>query len=143
MPKTPTQKSRFPSRYSPNAFVTPAQYICEFVCENAARKQDKDLPIKFWEIETWANFFKSQIKAINLLLTKYPDYVIIRVLRTNPKIISLRPKWVHELIGKEFLLEQKKHKEEEIKAINKKLVSESPREQFVNNKKASLKSILR
>lgn len=140
MPKIPTSSSKFPSRYSPATFVTSAQYICEFVCENAARKQKKDLPIKFWEIPYWGKYFRAQIKTINDLLTIYPDHVIIRVLRTNPKITSLRPQWVKEIIEKESLILQKNKLETEIKAINRKLTTEAPRKTF--SQKKSPRSLL-
>jgi hypothetical protein len=134
VPKLPTNNSKFPSRYSPNVFVTAAQYICEFVCENAARKQKKDLPIKFWEIPYWGKYFRAEIKTINDLLTTYPEYLIIRVLRENPKIISLRPPWVKDIIEQESLIVKKQKLETEIKEINKKLTIESPRKTFTKGK---------
>jgi chorismate-pyruvate lyase len=49
MAKNRTNKSRYPSRYSPNGWVSAPQYITELVCEKKAQKEKKELPMKFWE----------------------------------------------------------------------------------------------
>ena len=56
--------SCYPSRYD-GGHVTIAQYITEYLCENIARSKGRELPPKFWEIEEWASFFKTQIVLLN------------------------------------------------------------------------------
>lgn len=97
------QRSRdsfYPSRYSPDAWVTPAQYIIEFVCEQKARHEGKDLPLRFWELKKWRQFFVSQTRPANKLLKKYTPRAIINAIKNN-RIRSLYPKWVLSAVAKE------------------------------------------
>ena len=91
-----TEKSRYQSRYSPKGYVTAAQYICEMICEAKARSEGKELPFKFWELEEWAKFFRSQINSANSLLKKYSEKAILAVLKDNKnsKTYSLRANWL-------------------------------------------------
>ena len=98
--KSRSDRSPFPSRYSPGQFVTPAQYIIEFVCEQAAKHSGKDLPLRFWKDEEWENFFISQTRAANKLLKSYSSKAIIAAIR-RCKIRSLHPKWTIREIEKE------------------------------------------
>ena len=50
MGKERTEKSRYSSRYSPSAYVTGPQYILELICERKAKRENIDLPIKFWNL---------------------------------------------------------------------------------------------
>lgn len=64
MAKEYSKKSCYPSRYG-GGNVTIAQYITEYLCENAASLKKKDLPQNFWELEDWEKFFKAQIILLN------------------------------------------------------------------------------
>ena len=104
--------SPYPSRYSPGAWITGAQYIVELVCEKLAKHKGKDLPIKFWEIKEWASAFRAQTRAVNQLCKKYDEQVIISVVKEK-NIFSLRAKWVEQVIQqKQKLFDQEKKKKE-------------------------------
>lgn len=96
MGKQRTEKSKYESRYSPGGYCTAAQYLVEICCENKARLAGKELPYKFWELEEWAKFFRSQIRAANQLIKKYNEKAVIQVLKEqkNKKTFSLRAKWL-------------------------------------------------
>ncbi len=100
MPKERSEKSKYPSRYSPGGWVTPAQYIIELVCEQNARFHNKDLPMKFWNLDEWASFFKAQLRATHKLLKKYDEKVIIKVIKQK-KIRTLIPKWIINVLDQE------------------------------------------
>jgi len=100
MPKERSEKSKYPSRYSPGGWVTPAQYIIELVCEQNARFHNKDLPMKFWNLDEWASFFKAQLRVTHKLLKKYDEKVIIKVIKQK-KIRTLIPKWIIKVLDQE------------------------------------------
>ena len=58
MAKNSSNKSRYPSRYSPGGWVSAPQYVTELICESKARQDKKDLPRKFWEDKDWEKYFK-------------------------------------------------------------------------------------
>lgn len=70
MAKQRSEKSCYPSRYGGGS-VTIAQYITEYLCENIAKANKKDLPTQFWEQEEWAKFFKAQIILLNRMILPY------------------------------------------------------------------------
>lgn len=110
MPKEQTEKSRYPSRYSPGGFVTAAQYIIELACERQAQYLKKDLPIKFWNLPEWRFTFIKQLRRAHSLLKKYPEKAIIRAI-TNNNIRSLLVPWLEEKIEAEKrILEVEKEK---------------------------------
>ena len=98
MAKERSDKSKYPSRYSPGGWVTEAQYIVELVCERYARSKKKDLPMKFWKDSEWEKYYVSQLRATHALLKKYDGKVIIDTIKTS-RMWSLRPKWVKETIA--------------------------------------------
>lgn len=100
MAKNRSDASKYPSRYSPDGWVTAAQFIIELVCEAQAKKDCKELPLKFWTHEEWQAEFKSQTRATARLLKKYEPKAIINAIQSK-KIWSLRPKWVEGIIKKE------------------------------------------
>lgn len=105
MAKEQTDKSRYPSKYSPSQFVTATQYIIELACEQAALRQKENLSIQFWKSEKWRALYLGQLRAVNSLLTKYSPRAIIEVIKEK-RIGNLRPKWVETLIKeKDALLE--------------------------------------
>ena len=66
-----SESSTYQSRYSPGEWVTPAQYIIEYVCENAAQYTGRDLPFRFWKNDEWQKFYVSQTRAAHKLLKEY------------------------------------------------------------------------
>lgn len=95
MAKQRSDKSPYPSRYSPSGWVTPAQYILELVCEKRALKDKKELPIQFWNLPEWASLFKSQLRKCHALLKQYDEKAIIAALK-NSNIYSLHAPWIHQ-----------------------------------------------
>lgn len=100
MGKKFTEKSRYPSLYSPGGFVTGAQYILELICEKKAKNEGKDLQVKFWQDEEWAAYFKQQLRAVHSLLKKYSEKAIIDALRDKRcfRTYSLRAPWLKAII---------------------------------------------
>lgn len=90
MAKDRTDKSKYLSRYS-ESYVSASQYITELICEKKATSLKKELPIRFWVLDEWAKYFRSQIASANKLLRKYSEKAIIKALN-NPKA-----KWIYSL----------------------------------------------
>lgn len=102
MAKEYSDKSRYPSRYSPKGWVTAAQYICELICEVKARKEKKSLPVKFWDLKDWSKFYRWQIKIANELLVDFPPESLIKALK-DPKcfyVYSLNAPQVRKIAEK-------------------------------------------
>lgn len=103
MPKKPTEKSKYPSIYSPGVYVSCEKFICELLCQRHAYFENKDLPVKFWELPRWKTEFVKKIVHINRLLGQYSEEVIIKALRdpkgrrlysaTSPKLKPLLEKY--------------------------------------------------
>ena len=109
MSKKRSDKSKYPSRYSPDGWVSAPQYITEFVCEKKARTEQKELPVKFWEIKEWRNYFRYQITLANKLLKDFSEEAVIAALKDSRcwKTYSLRSPFLHSII---------KEKQEVVKA---------------------------
>ena len=71
---------KYSSKYSPNKQITQAQYIIELVCEHKASFDKTNLPIKFWELPQWGNFFKRNLRQVHKLLKQFDGNAIIRAL---------------------------------------------------------------
>lgn len=101
--KTQTEKCKYPSRYSPDEWVTAAQYIIELVCEKIAKKHGKDLPAKFWNLPEWETIFKSQLKQCHGLLRNYDERAVIRALNSKGawSLYSLRAPYLIPMIQAE------------------------------------------
>ncbi len=98
MSKTRSQKSNYPSRYAKDGWVTPAQYIVELLCENKAKKYGTgELPLQFWNLEEWANEFKSQLRATHKLLKTYDVKAIVAAIKEK-RLFTLRPKFIEPMI---------------------------------------------
>jgi len=95
-----TEKSRYPSKYSPGNFVPAAQYIIEMVLEQYAHKQKRELPLQFWKLPEWDTLYKGQLRITHSLLKKYSAKAIISVV-THRRLDNIRPKWVEDLIKRE------------------------------------------
>jgi len=98
--KNQTDKSRYPSMYSPGGFVTAAQYIIERVCEKKAQNEGKDLPVKFWNNPEWAKYYKGQLRKCHSLLKKYDATAIVKALRDRRTytVYSLFAPWLIPVI---------------------------------------------
>lgn len=135
MAKKRSQKSRYPSRYSPDGWVHAGQYITELICEKKAKADDiGELPLKFWELKDWLKFYKYQITLANKLIKEYGEHVIISALKDKRmwKTWSLRSSFLKKVI------EEYKEKEQLAKVIAKKMeydFSEKKTFESKNNKK--------
>lgn len=100
MAKNRTNKSRYPSRYSPNGWVSAPQYITELVCEKKAQKEKKELPMKFWEIKEWCKYYRYQITIANKLIKEFGEESVIAALRDNRcwSTYSLRSPFLKKII---------------------------------------------
>ncbi len=98
-----TDKSKYPSKYSPNKWVTGSQYIVELVCERKARKDKKDLPTQFWKLKEWATFYRSQVNTANSLVKKYGVEAVIAALKNknNYWMYSLRAPGFEDIVKQE------------------------------------------
>lgn len=88
---------KFDSRYSPGKKITAQQYIIEYVCENNAKKRGGELPNKFWEIEEWKTFFRSQTFVCSKLCKNHGYEKLLAFVREK-KIYNLLPKWINEAL---------------------------------------------
>jgi hypothetical protein len=84
--------SKYPSKYSPGKKVTPAQYITEIVCERRASSLKTNLPVYFWRLDGWKQYYLFQIKIANELLNTYSENAIINSLNDDAckTVFSLR-----------------------------------------------------
>ena len=141
MAKKRTEKSKYPSRYSPNGWVHAAQYITELICEKKAQIDKKELPLKFWELKEWLKFYRYQIPLANKLIKEYGEHVIISALRDKRmwKTYSLRSPFLKNVI------EEYKNKQELAMKIAKEVEYDfSEKKTFESsNKKKSIISKLR
>ena len=94
-----SEKSPYPSRYSPGGWVAPHQYIIELVYEKRARALKLgELPFQFWKDDKWAKFFVSQLRKCHALLKKFEAKAIIRALKEAYNTYSLFAPWLIPLI---------------------------------------------
>lgn len=100
MAKEQTEKSRYPSLFASGVYITCVQLIAEIMCERKAKSQYKELPQRFWEIKTWADFLKLQLIMAGRLKKKYKDTAILAAIRDKraKNIFSLGAKWLIPII---------------------------------------------
>lgn len=92
-------KKNFRSKYSESPTnISAAQHLTELICENKAKKENKELVVKFWKLPHWEKFFKQQIIAANSLLRIYDVRDVASAIRNNPYILSLFSKYLDSLI---------------------------------------------
>lgn len=60
-----------------------AIYFAEIMCMRKAKKDKKFLPANFWNLPSWAEFYKGQIIAANNLLKYFPAELIDKALETK------------------------------------------------------------
>ena len=99
MPKEQTQKSNYPSKYSPGKFVSPLQYLVEIICERKAThlKRGK-LPIHFWRLKEWEKLYKSELRAASILIKKYSAEAVIEAVQIKRTVYTYRAKWFEETV---------------------------------------------
>jgi len=139
MSKKRSDKSNYPSRYSPQGWVSAPQYITEFVCEKKARKDNIDLPIKFWEIKEWKNYFRYQITLANKLLKEFSEDAIMAALKDNRcwKTYSLRSPFLRSIIEEKQIATKERH------SADYEIVDKQEVRHKTNNNKKSIISKLR
>lgn len=102
MARNRTDKCCFESRYG-GCWVTPAQYVVEYLCQ---LKSETDLPQKFWKLPEWEAFFRWQSKYANKLIKQYGVNVIVAALRDYrlKGLQSLSPKaaWKFKKVFDEY-----------------------------------------
>lgn len=100
MAKKRTEKNKYPSRYSPKSWVHAAQYVTELICEKKAKTENKELPIKFWELDDWCKFYKYQIMLANRLIKEFGEHSIIAALHDSRmyKTYSLRSPFLEKIV---------------------------------------------
>lgn len=91
--------NKYQSKYSPGILITGHQYIVELICERRAKYLDRDLPIKFWELEEWRSYFVVQSKYCYKLREKYSEEAIVKAI-INSNIYTLSAKWFPSVIEK-------------------------------------------
>lgn len=98
--------TQYISKYSNGKKIGAAQYITEIVCENKARRENKDLHYRFWLEPYWEKYYKNQIASAHKLVKKYDATCIAKALTRGPgrSIFSLRANHLIPLIE----MEQKK-----------------------------------
>lgn len=98
------EKTRHQSRHaSPDGssrWVSAAQYLAEVMVERQARKQGKELPIKFWDVKPWKGLFRHQLTLANALLKDFSPAAVSRALRSREgrAAFSLKAPWLRAII---------------------------------------------
>lgn len=131
---------KFNSKYTDDdKDISPAQYLAELVCERIAKKDGNALPVKFWNTDRWKNIFLQQLLAANTLLKVYHPLAVIRGLRLQKTVYSLRAKWLLDTVDtqqKKLLVEQEQL--DNLKKYHDDVVTEiknnKPREAFAQHK---------
>lgn len=102
----------YKSLYAENKEVGAAQYICELVCKNRADSTKTELPLNFWRIPQWQNYYVFQMKHAGMLLKAFPnnEHELIKFVRTK-KIWSLAPRWVSTAFFEYTITESKTKKD--------------------------------
>lgn len=104
MAKSKSETCRFESRFG-GGFVTNAQFLAEGMIARQARKDNVELPMKFWKNEKYERSFLLQLRFANSLLKLYSVDTILFVLRNSAKnAYSLGARWLDPLLS----VEQKK-----------------------------------
>jgi hypothetical protein len=88
-------KKEYQSAYG-GGLITNAAYLVEYICERIARKDKKQLPMKFWNDPAWGKIFRTQIVHANRLLEECTCLQIMNALRSKElyKVYSLGMKKV-------------------------------------------------
>lgn len=87
-----SDKCRYLSPSSPGEYVTAAQYIGELICHHRATSLKTNLPIKFWRLPDWKQYFLYQVRLAYPLIKTHGEKAVIRAIEDNrsSKTYSLR-----------------------------------------------------
>lgn len=121
---------KFNSKYSHGKEVNALQYIVELICENKAKKDKISLPEKFWLIDKWKNFYKSQLKQCSKFLKKHSELKIIDFIKKK-HIYNLHASWIEEALEKHNFVEPDSNIKEE--TYNRETINETGIEKQNNN----------
>lgn len=138
-----TEKSRYESVYSPDKYVTGAQYICELICEKRAKQDGVSLGLHFWRKPEWAKFYKWNMLVVRGFLKQYDERAIIKTLKESGKWWSLRSdimKMNMERHNTRILAEDKirKEKASQQKPVNRATIDSRPRQRQPQRNKLSV-----
>jgi len=78
-----TEKSKYLSKYGEpgeELYVGAAQYLAERIMEKQAAKDNKHLPIRFWNDPAWKKHFLAQLKHANKLLKEFESTTVLKAL---------------------------------------------------------------
>jgi hypothetical protein len=118
----------FESEHGATRKLNATQKLAEIMCERVAAKEGRGLDTRFWLEPEWAKRFDYQMSMARSLLKLYDVEVILRALRANPRVYSLRAPFFLVELEKE----QKKLGEERTRALNAPIIeisstTEAPR----------------
>lgn len=96
-------KSRHASEDGSPRWISASQYLAEFMVERQARKEGRELPIRFWTIKPWKGKFSFQLTIANQLLKKFSPGAISKALRSyeGRSVFSLKAPWLQAIIERE------------------------------------------
>jgi len=91
---------KFDSEYSPNKQVTAAQYIAELICKKRADSTNTVLPIFFWRLDEWKNYYLYQLMQANILIKRYDPITIIQAINDKKAktVFSLKNPYLIKII---------------------------------------------
>lgn len=138
-----TEKSCYPSKYSPGAFITEAQYILEIVCEKKAEFDKTHLPIKFWNLPEWRQFYMKNLRQVHKLLKIYNVHVILNTLADLQmgNKYSIFTTFFLELLDKHKILYRDTHLISSLQTIKRSESPSKPRDISSNNIIDTLKNL--
>lgn len=93
-------QNNYISRYTDKK-ISASQYLAERICERLAKKDNTDLPAKFWTLPKWKRTFLYQLQIANGLLKLYRADAIIAALRKAPRAFSLAANFLDPIIQTE------------------------------------------
>lgn len=126
-----SDKCPYRSKYSPEeCWISPQQWLVEYVCERQANQKKVALPLKFWEAPQWKLEFKKQLLFANTLLKLYSLKAIGQALRRKEakNIYSLKAPWLDAIIKEE------QEKLEKLEKVFQEVAVEEP-EVVIDNEK--------
>lgn len=97
-----TEKSRYPSKYSPGVYVTAEQFIAELICERMAKWKKVTLGVKFWEKDDfWLQMYKMQLRYAHSLTKLYLPESVSIFLRSKEglRVCTLRHEWIDKAVA--------------------------------------------
>lgn len=101
MSKKITERSKYPSKYAVETWISPSQYIAELICESIARSRGEVLIPYFWmKSKFWRNTFVRQCGLASKLLKNYPALVIISSIAACKNLTSLASPIFKQILAK-------------------------------------------